>query len=182
MVESSKKSSYMDTYLQSKWLKMLFSTRSITPPQLSCVRFDLLFYCCCQWKWGDTVGVREDRVSLHSSSRVTEEFLCASTWSPWCFVMMLCWRDKISAGNYPAHLQFIIWAAVEMFLTVEFEFKQMSNWIAEFVLLIISPPAGRQSRASPLSIPFTPRFSYLTDDPPNTSFRLCVGLWIESMC
>lgn len=49
-----------------------------------------------------------------------------------------------AAGDYPAHLQFVIRAVAETWLTVEFDFKQPSS---ERVLPIIIPPAGR-SRAS----------------------------------
>lgn len=47
-----------------------------------------------------------------------------------------------AAGNYPAHLQFIIWAVEKMWLTAVFEFKLMSN---ECVLSIISPPTAWSS-------------------------------------
>lgn len=49
-----------------------------------------------------------------------------------------------AAGDYPAHLQFVIRAAAETRLAVEFDFKQPSG---ERVLPIIIPPAAR-SRAS----------------------------------
>lgn len=80
--------------------------------------------------------------SLHSS-RVTVGFLEALHASSGCSAGLK--RSLLylqAAGNYPAHLQCLIWAAVEMWLTAEFELKQMSN---ECVLTIIGPPTARRS-------------------------------------
>lgn len=55
-----------------------------------------------------------------------------------------------AAGDYPAHLQFVIRAAAETRLAVEFDFKQPSG---ERVLPIIIPPAARSRAFRPLRPP-----------------------------
>lgn len=83
-------------------------------------------------------------------------------------------REKIPVGNCPPHLQFYNVSGCG-----DVSHEQKSNSMAVFVLLIVSPPTEGESRVSPPSLPFTPHFSYLTNDLTNTS---CVGWLIQNIC
>lgn len=83
-----------------------------------------------------------------------------------------------AAGDYPAHLQFVIWAVAETWLTVEFDFKQTSS---ERVLPIIIPPAAHSSASVHYGCPS----SCLPVDGPRSneaaSCQMRVGLLIKKI-
>ncbi len=126
-----------------------------------------------------TMGVIEDTVSLLTSSKVTSFSLRQPKASS--FVMMLQ-KEERSAGNYPAHLQFIIWVAVEMCLSSKSEFKtdeQLDDWACP---VNYQPTRRRQSSVSPLSLAFTAHCSYQTNYPMCTSFHSSLGSLIQNSC